>query len=101
MVGLVVAARRLSQGADHERIRRRELRLSSRKDTWVNRPAPTSQEVDQDPIGFVDRVTGRTFAAQLTLTSPTCKTSYTDDDGLTWVATAGFGTTIAQANGLT
>ena len=65
--------------------------LSSRKDTWVNRPAPTSQEVDQDPIGFVDRVTGRTFSAQLTLTSPTCKTSYTDDDGLTWVATAGFG----------
>ncbi len=61
------------------------------KATWVNRPAPTSQGVDQDPIGFVDRITGRTFAAQLTLTSPTCKTSYTDDDGHTWVATAGFG----------
>lgn len=61
------------------------------KATWVNRPAPTSQGADQDPIGFTDRVTGRTFAAQLTLTSPTCKTSYTDDDGNTWVPTAGFG----------
>src|ERR1700704_6476525 len=48
------------------------------KATWVNRAAPTSQGVDQDPIGFVDRTGGRTFAAQLTLTSPTCKTSYTD-----------------------
>lgn len=61
------------------------------KDTWVNRQAPTSQAADQDPIGFVDRVTGRTFSAQLTLTSPTCKTSYTDDDGMTWVPTQGFG----------
>jgi hypothetical protein len=65
--------------------------LAGPKATWVNRPAPTSQGADQDPIGFVDRVTGRTFAAQLTLTSPTCKTSYTDDDGHTWVPTAGFG----------
>ncbi|MEY2546647.1 MAG: hypothetical protein QOG48_1764, partial [Verrucomicrobiota bacterium] len=61
------------------------------KATWVNRAAPTSQGADQDPIGFVDRQTGRTFAAQLTLTSPTCKTSYTDNDGMTWVPTAGFG----------
>src|ERR1700682_6093497 len=61
------------------------------KATWVNRAAPTSQGVDQDPIGFVDRTSGRTFAAQLTLTSPTCKTSYTDNDGVTWVPTAGFG----------
>jgi hypothetical protein len=65
--------------------------LTGPKANWVNRPAPTSQGVDQDPIGFVDRVTGRTFAAQLTLTSPTCKTSYTDDDGMTWVPTQGFG----------
>jgi hypothetical protein len=64
---------------------------ASPKATWVNRAAPTSVGVDQDPIGFVDRVTGRTFAAQLTLTSPTCKTSYTDDDGMTWVPTQGFG----------
>ena len=61
------------------------------KATWVNRGAPTSQGVDQDPIGFVDRLTGRAFAAQLTLTSPTCKTSYTDNDGMTWTPTAGFG----------
>jgi hypothetical protein len=65
--------------------------LATRKDTWVHRPAPTSQGADQDPIGFVDRVTGRTWSAQLTLTSPTCKTSFTDDDGMTWVPTAGFG----------
>jgi hypothetical protein len=61
------------------------------KDTWVNRQAPTSQGADQDPIGFVDRTLGRTFSAQLTLTTPTCKTSYTDNDGGTWVATQGFG----------
>jgi hypothetical protein len=65
--------------------------LTGPKATWVNRPAPTSVGVDQDPIGFTDRQTGRTFAAQLTLTSPTCKTSYTDDDGQTWVPTQGFG----------
>jgi hypothetical protein len=57
--------------------------------TWVNRPAPTSVAVDSDPIGFTDRATGRTFAAELTLTSPTCKTSYTDDDGQTWTPTQG------------
>ena len=65
--------------------------LTAPKANWRNSQAPTAQAADQDPIGFVDRVTGRAFSAQLTLTSPTCKTSYTDDDGLTWVATAGFG----------
>jgi hypothetical protein len=64
--------------------------------TWVNRAAPTSQAIDSDPIGFTDRQTGRTFAAELTATSPTCKISYTDSDGLPtmanpsgWVATPG------------
>ena len=50
--------------------------------SWVNRPAPTSQVIDSDPIGFTDRQTGRTFAAELTATSPTCKISYTDSDGV-------------------
>jgi len=50
--------------------------------TWYNSPAPTSQFVDSDPIGFTDRQTGRVFAGQLTLTSPTCKVSFTDTDGL-------------------
>jgi hypothetical protein len=59
--------------------------------TWVNRPAPTSQFVDSDPIGFTDRYTGRTFAGELTLTSPSCKTSFTDDDGQTWIPTQGSG----------
>ena len=57
--------------------------------SWVNRPAPTSQLIDSDPIGFTDRQTGRTFAAELTATSPTCKISYTDDDGKTWVPSPG------------
>jgi len=57
--------------------------------TWVNRPAPTSVVIDSDPIGFTDRQTGRTFAAELTATSPTCKISYTDDDGNKWVPTPG------------
>jgi hypothetical protein len=50
--------------------------------TWYNSAAPTSQFVDSDPIGFTDRQTGRVFAAELTLTSPTCKVSFTDTDGL-------------------
>ncbi len=57
--------------------------------TWVNRRAPTSVVIDSDPIGFTDRQTGRTFAAELTATSPTCKISYTDNDGNTWVPTPG------------
>ena len=65
--------------------------LSQPKATFRESQAPTAEAADQDPIGFTDRVTGRTFSAQLTLTSPTCKTSYTDDDGVTWVPTAGFG----------
>ncbi|HKP39079.1 MAG TPA: PKD domain-containing protein [Pyrinomonadaceae bacterium] len=59
--------------------------------TWVNRQATTSQAVNSDPIGFTDPQTGRTFAGQLTLLSPSCKTSYTDDDGLTWTPTQGSG----------
>jgi len=51
--------------------------------TWANRPAPSSQFIDQDPIGFTDRYTGRTFAGELTLASGDNKTSYTDDDGKT------------------
>src|SRR5438477_3899899 len=57
--------------------------------TWVNRPAPTSVVIDSDPIGFTDRQTGRVFAAELTATSPTCKISYSDNDGNTWVPTPG------------
>ncbi|HZE56777.1 MAG TPA: hypothetical protein VE031_02875 [Chthoniobacterales bacterium] len=57
--------------------------------TWANRPAPTSQVIDSDPIGFTDRQTGRVFAAELTATSPTCKVSFSDNDGQTWVASSG------------
>ena len=59
--------------------------------TWTNRPAPTAQAVDSDPIGFTDSLTGRSFSGQLTLLSPTCKTSYTDNDGGLWVPTQGSG----------
>ena len=58
---------------------------------WVNRPAPTAQAVDSDPIGFTDSLTGRSFSGQLTLLTPTCKTSYTNDDGFTWTPTQGSG----------
>src|SRR6266478_5597298 len=50
--------------------------------TWYNSSAPTSLFVDSDPIGFTDRQTGRVFAGELTLLSPTCKVSFTDTDGL-------------------
>src|SRR5213596_328319 len=55
---------------------------NSQSATWYNSAAPTSQFVDSDPIGFTDRQTGRVFAGELTLTSPTCKVSFTDTDGL-------------------
>src|SRR5712692_3054129 len=50
--------------------------------TWYNSAAPTSLFIDSDPIGFTDRQTGRVFAGELTLLSPTCKVSFTDTDGL-------------------
>src|SRR5437773_10640519 len=49
---------------------------------WYNSPAPTSQVIDSDPIGFTDRQTARLLAGELTLLSPTCKVSFTDTDGL-------------------
>jgi hypothetical protein len=56
--------------------------LNGQTATWYNSAAPTSLFVDSDPIGFTDRQTGRVFAAELTLLSPTCKVSFTDTDGL-------------------
>src|SRR6266481_4846224 len=55
---------------------------SGQSATWYNSAAPTSLFVDSDPIGFTDRQTGRVFAGELTLTTPTCKVSFTDTDGL-------------------
>src|SRR5213595_4108177 len=55
---------------------------NGQKATWYNSSAPTSLFVDSDPIGFTDRDTGRVFAGELTLTSPSCKVSFTDTDGL-------------------
>jgi hypothetical protein len=57
--------------------------------TWANRAAPTSQVIDSDPIGFTDRQTGRVFAAELTATSPTCKISFSDNDGQSWTPSSG------------
>lgn len=65
--------------------------LTNPKATWVNRRAPTSVLIDSDPIGFTDRQTGRVFASQLTLLSPSAKGSYSDDDGQTWVVSQGSG----------
>jgi hypothetical protein len=74
--------------------------LTNPKATWANRRAPSSVAVDSDPIGFTDRQTGRTFAAELTLLSPdTCKISFTDSDGLpTMTAPTGW-TSAQQAQG--
>src|SRR5437773_2910476 len=55
---------------------------NGQKATWYNSAAPTSLFVDSDPIGFTDPQTGRVFAGELTLTSPSCKISFTDTDGL-------------------
>ena len=59
--------------------------------TWVNRAAPTQIAADSDPIGFTDSPLGRSFTGELTLLSPSCKTSFTDNDGATWVPTQGSG----------
>ena len=69
------------------------------KATWSDRRAPTSQFIDSDPIGFTDRQTGRVFAAELTLLSPTCKVSFTDSDGLATM-TNPAGWTPSQGSGL-
>jgi hypothetical protein len=63
--------------------------------TWVNRAAPTQIAVDSDPIGFTDPITGRAFTGQLTLLSPSCKMSFSDNDGTTWLPSQGSG--IASA----
>jgi hypothetical protein len=56
--------------------------VSGVKANWYLSQAPTSQFVDSDPILFTDHTLGRTFCGQLTLTTPTCKISFTDTDGL-------------------
>jgi hypothetical protein len=66
---------------------------------WVSRPANTVLAIDSDPIGFTDHQTGRTFAGSLTLLSPTCKTSFTDSDGLPTM-TAPTGWTPTNGSGL-
>ena len=59
-----------------------DLCSTAPKATWYNSSAPTSVLVDSDPIGFTDPATGRVFAGELTLTSPSCKVSFTDTDGI-------------------
>ncbi len=65
--------------------------VTNPKASWVNRRAPSSVLIDSDPIGFTDRQTGRVFASQLTLLSPSAKGSYSDDDGQTWILSQGSG----------
>jgi hypothetical protein len=66
---------------------------------WSNRQAPTLLVIDSDPIGFTDHQTGRTFAGSLTLLSPdTCKTSFTDSDGLPTMTNPGW--TASQGSGI-
>ena len=62
---------------------------------WENRP-PLSNAISFDPILFTDRETGRTLTSQLvsdaTVFAAGCSlSSYTDDDGMTWIPTEGCG----------
>src|SRR5437879_4050878 len=68
--------------------------------TWYNSAAPTSLFVDSDPIGFTDRQTGRVFAGELTLLSPTCKVSFTDTDGLDALGQPAAGWTPSEGSGI-
>src|SRR5207248_401414 len=68
---------------------------NGQKSTWLDKSAPNNQE-SLDPILFTDHAynrinptVGRTFASQLT--GQDSLTSYTDDDGDTWVPSQGGG----------
>jgi len=57
--------------------------------TWVDATPPTSLGTSLDPIGFTDRVTGRSFVSQL---HGACSlTELSDDDGATWIPSQGCG----------
>ena len=76
-------------------------RSNGQSATWYNSPAPTSQLIDSDPIGFTDRQTGRVFAGELTLLSPTCKVSFTDTDGLDALGQPNYaGWTASEGSGI-
>ncbi len=56
--------------------------------TWANRSNPANS-ASLDPIGFVDRDTGRAFTSQL---NGACSfTSFSNDDGHTWIPSEGCG----------
>ena len=57
--------------------------------TWTDKRSPFSR-VSLDPILFTDSQTGRTFASQLD--GACSETSFTDDDGETWLPSQGCGT---------
>jgi hypothetical protein len=54
--------------------------------TWEDKSAPTSKE-SLDPIMFTDSMTGRTVVSQLLGTDSL--SSYTEDDGETWIPNEG------------
>ena len=56
--------------------------------TWVNR-TDAANRASLDPIGWVDRDTGRSFTSQL---NGACSfTGFSDDDGRTWIPSEGCG----------
>jgi hypothetical protein len=58
--------------------------------TWaLSEGQTTAQLVSLDPIGYVDRVTGRAFDSQLV--GACSLTEYSDDDGRTWTPSQGCG----------
>jgi hypothetical protein len=62
---------------------------SPARTTWADKRSPFSR-VSLDPILFTDSQTGRTFASQLD--GACSETSFTDDDGETWLPSQGCGT---------
>ncbi|HKR63308.1 MAG TPA: tandem-95 repeat protein [Thermoanaerobaculia bacterium] len=60
--------------------------------TWENVSSPLVQQFAlSDPIGFVDRQTGRGFALDLIGGEGNSFAAYTDDDGATWTPMQGGG----------
>jgi BNR repeat-like domain/Fibronectin type III domain len=55
--------------------------------SWQNVSFPTASRASLDPIGYMDRVTGRWFSSQLSGT--TSLAAVTDNDGASWLPSEG------------
>jgi CARDB/Fibronectin type III domain len=62
-------------------------RISPPNASWTDVSFPTSSAASLDPIGTIDRTTGRWFSSQLSGT--TSLAAFTDDDGSNWLPSEG------------